>query len=281
MRDLEKDITVALKLLDGGETANNLGNYNLMYGMTNENIDSYFKYFPIKDSNVLTVLGSGDFVLQSALFNPKKIYAFDYNPLSLYMGKLKITSLSNLEYHEFINYFYNANKEGYFSIKYYKKVRDYLDSNVKIFWDTIYSNKEYDITSNLIMIDGLNKNRSNDSFLSNNNYYLTKNNLKNIDVKYYCSDVFDILSKISNDKKFDSVFLSNIFDWMNLKDKAKYPLFIKRDLSKYLTDNGMVCVRSSVNGYKDTPLDIIFKDYIDIKNKDKVLVYKNKKENKI
>ena len=110
MRDLEKDITVALKLLDGGETANNLGNYNLMYGMTNENIDSYFKYFPIKDSNVLTVLVSGDFVLQSALFNPKKIYAFDYNPLSLYMGKLKITALSNLEYHEFINYFYNVNK---------------------------------------------------------------------------------------------------------------------------------------------------------------------------
>ena len=74
--------------------------------------------------------------------------------------------------------------------------------------------------------------------------------------------------------KLDAVFLSNIFDWMNLKNKVRYPLFIKKELFNYMNDDGMIAVYSSVNGYKDTPLDIIFNDYINVDSKNKVLVYK-------
>ena len=192
------------------------------------------------------------------------------------MGKLKIKSMDVLEWNEFINYYYNSNNLGYFKLKYYKKIREYLDNDTRIFWDAIYSNVrlESQITDNLIMVDSLNKNRSIDGFLHKDNYYLTKNNLKNIDIKYYCSDVFDILSKIPNDTKFDAVFLSNIFDWMNFEEKIKYPLFIKRDLDNHLDNDAMVAVHSSVNGNISNVLNIVFEDVIDVDKCDKVIVYK-------
>ncbi len=274
--DLEKDIEVALQFLKGNYSARGKNHCDMIYGMTNEKLALYFKYFPIKDGNVFTVLGSGDFVLQSACFGAKSIYTFDYNPLSLHMGKLKIKSMDVLEWNEFINYYYNSNNLGYFKLKYYKKIREYLDNDTRIFWDAIYSNVrlESQITDNLIMVDSLNKNRSIDGFLHKDNYYLTKNNLKNIDIKYYCSDVFDILSKIPNDTKFDAVFLSNIFDWMNFEEKIKYPLFIKRDLDNHLDNDAMVAVHSSVNGNISNVLNIVFEDVIDVDKCDKVIVYK-------
>ena len=274
--DLEKDIEVALQFLKGNYSARGKNHCDMIYGMTNEKLALYFKYFPIKDGNVFTVLGSGDFVLQSACFGAKSIYTFDYNPLSLHMGKLKIKSMDVLEWNEFINYYYNSNNLGYFKLKYYKKIREYLDNDTRIFWDAIYSNVrlESQITDNLIMVDSLNKNRSIDGFLHKDNYYLTKKNLKNIDIHYYCFDVFDVLSKIPDNIKFNAVFLSNIFDWMNFEDKIKYPLFIKRDLDKRLDNDAMVAVHSSVNGNISNALNIVFEDVIEVDKHDKVLVYK-------
>ena len=274
MRDLKKDIAVALEFLKHNYSARGKNHYDMIYGMTNERLDLYFKYFPIKDSNVLTVLGSGDFVLQSACEGAKKIYAFDYNPLALYMARLKIISMSSLKWNDFRNFFYNENYQGYYNTKYYKKVREYLDEDTRLFWDEIYSNvrSESEITNNLIMIDSLNKSIS--GFLNEDKYYLTRENLKDISVNYYCSDVFDVLSKIPNDIKFNVVFLSNIFDWMRLEDAVRYPLFIKRDLYKYLNNKGMVAVHSSVNGNISNVLNIIFEDVINVGKRDKVIVYK-------
>ena len=274
--DLEKDIEVALQFLKGNYSARGKNHYDMIYGMTNEKLALYFKYFPIKDGNVFTVLGSGDFVLQSACCGSKSIYAFDYNPLSLHMGKLKIKSMDALEWNEFINYYYNRDNLEYFKIKYYKKIRESLDNDTRFFWDNIYSKarSESEITDNLVMIDNINKNRSYDGFLNENKYYLTKKNLKNIDIHYYCFDVFDVLSKIPDNIKFNAVFLSNIFDWMNFEDKIKYPLFIKRDLDKRLDNDAMVAVHSSVNGNISNVLNIVFEDVIDVDKCDKVIVYK-------
>ena len=274
--DLEKDIEVALQFLKGNYSARGKNHYDMVYGMTNEKLNLYFKYFPIKDGNVFTVLGSGDFVLQSACCGSKSIYTFDYNPLSLHMGKLKIKSMDVLEWNEFINYYYNSNNLGFFKLKYYKKIREYLDNDTRLFWDNIYSKarSESEITDNLVMIDSINKNRNYDGFLNENKYYLTKKNLKNVDIHYYCFDVFDVLSKIPDNIKFNAVFLSNIFDWMNFEDKIKYPLFIKRDLDKRLDNDAMVAVHSSVNGNISNVLNIVFEDVIDVDKCDKVIVYK-------
>ena len=275
--DIEKDIFIARQIIKGNYNFKEK-HYNTVYNMTNEQLDLYFKYFPIKDGNVLTVLGSGDHVLQSACCGAKSIYAFDYNPLALYMAKLKIKSLSILERNEFLNYFYNTDYKRYFDVNYYKKVRDYLDRDTAKFWDSLYREfNNYEITDNLINNGDSYINRSEDGFLNRDKYYLTKNNLENIDIKYLCSDVFDILDKLPFDIKFNAVFLSNIFDWMNLNAAVKYPLFIKRDLDKYLYTDALVAVHSSVNGATSNALSIIFEDKIEYDEYNKVIVYKKTK----
>ena len=135
----------------------------------------------------------------------------------------------------------------------------------------------YEITDNLINNGDSYINRSNLGFLNRDKYYLTKNNLENIDIKYLCLDVFDILDKLPSDIKFNAVFLSNLFDWMNLEAAVKYPLFIKRDLDKYLYNDALVAVHSSVNGATSNALSIIFEDKIEYDNHNKVIVYKKTK----
>ena len=275
--DIEKDIFIARKIIQENYNFKE-GHYNTIYNMTNEKLGLYFKYFPINDGNVFTVLGSGDHVLQAVCCGAKSIYAFDYNPLALHMAKLKIKSLSILERNEFLNYFYNTDYKRYFDVSYYKKVRDYLDSDTARFWDSIYSNfNNHEITDNLINNGDSYINRSAIGFLNRDKYYLTKNNLEDVDIKYLCSDVFDVLDKLPSDIKFNAVFLSNIFDWMNLEDAVKYPLFIKRDLDKYLSNGALVAVHSSVNGATSNALSIIFEDKIEYDEYNKVIVYKKTK----
>ena len=266
--DLEKDIYIALLLLDGNEDVNKLGNYNLVYGNTNENLAGYFKYFPIKDGNILTIASSGDQILQSVFCGAKEIHAFDYNPLAIYMAKLKVCAFNYLDYQDFNDYILN------FDVSYYKKIREYLDNDTRLLWDQIYNNIRYNNQlDNLIIV--VNNSRLKKGLYSEyKNYYDTKKKLKNVDINYYCADVYDILNHIPSDIKFDAAFLSNIFDWMNQDKKFKYPLFIKKDLDSFMKDNGMIAVYCSVNGYKDTPLDIIFTDNINADSKNRVLVYK-------
>ena len=275
--DIEKDIFIARQIIKGNYDFKE-NHYNTVYNMANEQLDLYFKYFPIKDGNVLTVLGSGDHVLQSACCGAKSIYAFDYNPLALHMAKLKIKSLSILERNEFLNYLYNVDYKRYFDVSYYKKIRDYLDNDTTKFWDSLYSYfNNHEITDNLINNGDSYINRSEDGFLNRDKYYLTKNNLDNVDINYFCSDVFDVLEKLPSDIKFNAAFLSNIFDWMNLEDAVKYPLFIKRDLDKYLNDISLVAVHSSINGATSNALSIIFEDKIEYDDHNKVIVYKKAK----
>ena len=275
--DIEKDIFIARKIIQGNYNFKE-GHYNTVYNMTSEKLGLYFKYFPIKDGNVFTVLGSGDHVLQAVCCGAKNIYAFDYNPLALHMAKLKIKSLSILERNEFLNYLYNVDYKRYFDVSYYKKIRDYLDNDTTKFWDSLYSYfNNHEITDNLINNGDSYINRSEDGFLNRDKYYLTKNNLDNVDINYFCSDVFDVLEKLPSDIKFNAAFLSNIFDWMNLEDAVKYPLFIKRDLDKYLNDISLVAVHSSINGATSNALSIIFEDKIEYDDHNKVIVYKKAK----
>ena len=274
---LDSDIKVALEFIKSKGIIRKENNYKTVYNITNEDLDLYFKYFPIQGGNVLSVLDSGDYVLQAGFCGAKSVFAFDNNPLALHMAKLKITSLRVLEYQEFLNFCYNDDHKGYFDISYYKKVREYLDRDVMMFWDILYSNfKAHDIFQNLLNNGLVYKNMGKYGFLNGDNYYLTKDNLNNMDIKYYCSDIFDVLSKLPVDTKFNSVFLSHIFNNMELKDAVKYPLFIKRDLDKYLYKDAMVAVHSSFHGITSDVLNIVFEDVIEYDKDNKVIVYKKR-----
>ena len=152
-----------------------------------------------------------------------------------------------------------------------------MDNNSRTFWDAIYncikSNPKLK-PDNLIVSSNIKSSEGFCSYLNSYNYLNTKNRLYCTDINYYYTNIYDILSKLPDDIKFDVVFLSNIFDKMDLKDKVKYPLFIKKDLCEHLNDNAMVAVYSSINSSSFNALNILFEDIIDIDERNKVIVYK-------
>ena len=274
MNNLDKDIKVALSLLSGEIDARGLENYKKINSTNCENLGEYFKYFSFRN-NTLTALDSGDKILQAVSLGSKSIYTFYNNPLELYIAKLKIMFSCYNSLDKFKNFFYNEDGVSYFAKDYYDLIKYDLDNDTRVFWDEIYNHMEYrQQLDNLII--GPNKNSNNGfySYLNESNYLTLKEKIPGLDIKFYCSDIYDVLSKIPNDIKFDSVFLSNIFDRMNFNDKIIYPLFIKYDLDKRLYDECIVAVYSSPTFKVDNALSIIFEDKIEYDDHNKVIVYK-------
>lgn len=274
MNNLEKDIKVALSLLSGKIDVRGLENYKKINSTNCENLGDYFKCFSFRN-NVFTALDSGDKILQAVSMGAKSIYTFYNNPLELYIAKLKMVLVFYCSLDKFKNFFYNEDGVSYFAKDYYDLIKYDLGNDLRVFWDEIYKHMEYrQQLDNLIIGPNKNNNKGFYSYLNGSNYLSLKEKISDLDIKFYCSDVYDVLSKIPSDIKFDSVFLSNVFDSMNFKDKIMYPLFIKKDLDKRLYDKGKVVVYSSPSGKIDNALSIIFEDTINVDNHNKVIIYK-------
>lgn len=275
MLNVLEDIKVGLDFLNGNSKNYIMTQYSLPFATTNENIDLYFPYFPINNGTVLTVASSGDHILEAVKNNSKKIYAFDINPFSLYVSMLKVAACKSLDYLKFIDFFYNENFH-FFSKSYYKIIREYLDSKSRKFWDDMYyyGNLE-DGTFDFVMLEHFRFNNSENSFRKEENYYSLQHKIQNANINYYHSDVFNILNFIPKNIQFDSIFLSNIFDWLK-NNKKQYVNFIKSQLSTYLKKDGMIAVYVSSNGYYNSSLEKEFDDIINISKHNKVVTHVKK-----
>ena len=74
--------------------------------------------------------------------------------------------------------------------------------------------------------------------------------------------------------KFDGIFLSNIYDWLNYQNQERYIAFVKKELVNYLTDRGLIAVYYPVGGCNDKYLDNVFDDFIDMGSRGKTIIYK-------
>lgn len=186
-----------------------------LYPFTNENINGYFKNIKFENKSVLTIVSSGDHILNSFLLGAEKIDAFDSNPLAKYYTELKIAAIKELSFKEFLSFFYNKKifriSPDYLNKKTYLRIRSNLDDNCKIFWDYLfkkYSTKNiansYLFSADFLNLKGLLKANT---YMNEENYLKLRVLLEDKKVTYYNMDLENI---VNINKTYDIILLSNV-----------------------------------------------------------------------
>ena len=191
---------------------------SFIYKMANEDVSIYKDY--LKNSKrILSVISSGDQIIESITSEKKIIDCFDISKYPKYYLMLKLTALKALKKEDYVKLFIESpltTLDEYYDDLYYENIRKPNDF--------IYKSLSY---------------------LKDENYYKLRKNIENAELNFYEGDIFTLVSSLTS--KYDLVYLSNIIDYANKKD-------YKNLLSKFnLNDNGVVLsyIFSHVKKYSD------------------------------
>ena len=139
---LHDDIVKAQRIVSGAEY--NFGNTNMfhnssaVYKISNERIQDYEKYLR-KRNKVLSVIGSGDQILNCILNGTKEIDAFDISVFPKYFLELKMAAIKALTVDEYIDFFYEVtNRDEVYEDMYYR-IAVYLENDICEFWDSLFN----------------------------------------------------------------------------------------------------------------------------------------------
>lgn len=86
------------------------------------------------DDVILSITSAGCNILNFLLYNPKKIYAVDFNPYQNYLLELKIEAIKKLGYEEFLGLLGILQSNNAEDI--YKTIRQQLEYKTRLFWDS-------------------------------------------------------------------------------------------------------------------------------------------------
>ena len=208
-----------------------------IYVKSNERIEAYTNYFKDKE-NVLTVIASGDQILNMIYNDTKQIDAFDISTFPQYYMFLKLSAVKGLSLKEYLDFFYKINKDSeIYDDLYYYKIRQYLSDYVKEFWDDLFNFFDWkDINESTLfsnetisLSDVINQN----IFLQDKTYYKSlQNKIDNVVIN---PSVINIINEYySYNKPYDLIYLSNLIYYINI---YKYKQIID---SFNLKDNGIV-----------------------------------------
>ena len=90
--------------------------------------------YDFDNADVLSIIGSGDQYFTAMLAGAKSVTVFDLNVNAWHHFVLKFMAIRYLSYEEFWQFFIT---DGLDNLKLYLKIRDYLPSNVKDFFDLV------------------------------------------------------------------------------------------------------------------------------------------------
>lgn len=222
---LHDDIVKAQRIVSGAEY--NFGNTNMfhnssaVYKISNERIQDYEKYLR-KRKKVLSVIGSGDQILNCILNGTKNIDAFDISVFPKYFLELKMAAIKALTVDEYIDFFYEVtNRDEVYEDMYYR-IAVYLENDMCEFWDSLFNFFEWKEIYNSTMFssepniasNAINQNK----FLqSEEEYNRLREELDNVKITYYEGDILELSSYLRD--SYDLVYLSNIVYYCN---KGKY-----------------------------------------------------------
>ena len=239
-----------------------------IYKCTNENMNSYIYQEQLSGrKDILSVIGSGDQILNSILLGSEKIDAFDISRFPKYFMGLKIAAVKVLNYDEFIAFFYNGKKS--FPRNLYKKVVSAMDGELKEFWSKIASTRLFTTNysprsvyaSRLFSHDEIMAKRAIqlNPYLNEKNYKILKKKIENAQIAYLTGNIMTLGDKI--DKQYDLINLSNIYMYQmsmlmedpDCEQEEKY-----KDLIKNLKLNPDGRVLSYLMGYMPGSLSYNF-----------------------
>lgn len=236
---LHDDIVAAQRIVSRADF--NFGDKELfhttsaVYKISNERTQDYYSYL-IGREKVLSVIGSGDQILNLILEGTKEIDAFDISSFPKYFLYLKMAAIKALSKEEYIEFFYEVSHRSEVYDDMYDRISFYLDDEISSFWDSLFNFFDWQDIYNstlfssepYIAANAINQNK----FLQcDAAYEELRRALDDVVINVYEGDIFDLSCKI--DGTYDLVYLSNIV-YYNKPDEYKEML----DEFK-LTDNGI------------------------------------------
>lgn len=217
-----------------------------MYIYATEMVSSYYDKLNIKGRSILTIVGSGDQVINAYFFGAKSVVGFDINRNSFHIFNLKKAGILYLSYHEFVRFFGKKMNSGNLKYEVYKILRKNLPSATSNYFDVLYKQFKYD-GGKLIKSDNF-RQRSNveadvtdiNHYLANEeNYLKTRDILRNNKIELIRLDINHI-DRIKD--RFDIINLSNVLNYLTANvgknDLLDVLLGITRKVGKKLNKNG-------------------------------------------
>ena len=198
-----------------------------IYKFTNEDISSYFHHLENK-KEILTVIGSGNQIINSILAGTTSIDCFDISIFPEYYLQLQLTSILTLSKEDYLKYYFSNNSDELFGDYFYEKIRQNLKGKYKKFWDHLYMFDDgIDIYNSLLFRQDIyNKNNiiNLNPYLQENNYEKTKHILQTEKIKI--NPIITDITKTKITKEYDLINLSNIlsyhFNKHNLQELINY-----------------------------------------------------------
>ena len=189
---------------------------SFIYKKTNEKLNEFIDLLLNKDK-VLSVIGSGDQILNTLLTKPSKIDAFDISVFPKFFLKLKIASIKSLSRDEYIKFFFSTTEtflDEYYDDLYFDKIGKELDIEAEDFWTYLFQyNDWYDIyNSTLFSSESVFEEQAiiQNKYLDNDEYYKLRDILQNVQINYIESNLLDL--KIND--TYDLIYLSNILEYV-------------------------------------------------------------------
>ena len=183
----------------------------IVYRGTNENIRSVsYKTALYKKKDILSVIGSGDQILNSILLDCKNIDAYDISVFPKYYLNLKIAAIKALSYEEYLEFFYGKDT---FDTKNFNKVLCELDDNNRFFWEYLTKDRSSKELYDSKLFTGWYPTKEDAVFrnpylASSKDYNLLRTKLNNPSINYIDGDIYKFSKTLNKD--YDLINLSNI-----------------------------------------------------------------------
>ena len=306
---LNDDIELAKKVISGEvqkETYDFCDISGIYRGTTEYICKSSYQNALRNRIRILSVIASGDQIINSILLGSKDIECFDISRFPKYYLMLKIAAIKSLSWQQYLDFFFDntcsksfidkvnmifdsitKKNSKLFNEKSYYKLYSYLSIEAQEFWDSLFEIfSPFEIVNSRLFIKNAPHLSTKDVMCYNNpyldiqNYRKLKKQLADISIKYYQGNIFDLVSHDMTE--FDLVNLSNIIDCYD-GDKLlqKYKELVE---SIPLSNNGIVLSYLQVYGkswkltgrlgiFDGNYQKICFEDHLD---SDGLLLYRKK-----
>ncbi len=221
-----------------------------LYIYATEMVSAYYNLLQIKDKRVLSIVSSGDQIIDAYYYGAKEVIGFDINKRSLFILEIKFVAITILKRKEFLEFFGTNMSNGNFNFQLYKKIRSKLSIKTRNFFNKIY--KEFNYNGKKILKSQYFRQRSmfkysaqdiNTYLKTDKDYFKCRDIIKYKQINFHQLDVNNIASDKKIKGKFDIINLSNVLNYLTDNTKEENLLMeivqATENISKRLKRNGL------------------------------------------
>lgn len=190
---------------------------SFIYRTTNEQINKYQDFLKNRE-NILSIIASGNQILNTIYEGTKNITGFDISTFPRYYLELQIAALNIFGLKDYINFIYGDIDDEEFDDMYYT-INPILEKESREFWDGLLNFFDFsEITASTLfsneIVSPRNAIERNIYLQSEENYQKLRNNIQQVNLEYITGDIFSLAKKL--DTEYDFINLSSIIYYNDL-----------------------------------------------------------------